>query len=450
MAFSHFMKTAVAVALASALAACGGSGDSTNGGGSGPVLTHVLSGSISGLTSSGLILTDGQHKVAVAPGTTSFSFSTELANGAAYAVTVVSQPIGFTDACAIANGSGTIGSGGVNNIAISCHPAQASVTTLAGSGTVGKQDGTGSAAGFDQPYGIAVDASGNLYVADSGNSLIRKITAGGAVSTVAGNGNAGYLDGNGTATSFSAPHGITVDGAGNLYVADTANAVIRKITSQGAVTTLAGQPHNAGHNDGPAGMATFLSPYGIVADAGGNLAVADTGNSLVRTYVAATGNVAAISGLTVGPASAGGNDTNLSAPAAIAWDASGTLTVADTGNNRIRKLVASSSGNTIATLAGSGSPADIDGTGTGASFNQPLGVAVDAYGNVYTADQNVVRKITPAGVVTTLAGSGTAGSADGVGAAAAFNAPAGVAVDAVGNVYVADQNNHRIRKISPQ
>ena len=260
------------------------------------------------------------------------------------------------------------------------------VTTFAGS-TSGSTDG--ALAEFDLPFGVAVDAAGNVYVADAGNHRIRKVTAAGVVTTLAGSGVAGDDDGTGTAAQFDLPSGVAVDAAGNVYVADAGNHRIRKITAAGVVTTLAGSTF--GYLDGTGAAAQFNSPFGVAVDAAGNVYVADT------------------------------------------------------NNERIRKITAAG---VVTTLAGS-TFGYVDGTGAAAKFNFPLGVAVDAVGNVYVADaqNNRIRKITAAGVVTTLAGS-TLGFADGTGAAARFANPFGVAVDAAGNIYVADTANHRIRQIN--
>ncbi len=212
------------------------------------------------------------------------------------------------------------------------------VTTFAGFGTIGSIDGTGTASTFNNPNGVTVDSFGNVYVADTSNNIIRKITPAGVVTTFAGSGTVGSTDGTGTASSFYSPVGVAVDSTGNVYVAERYNHKIRKITPAGIVTTF----------------------------------------------------------------------------------------------------------------AGSGIAGSINDTGTAAFFNRPYGVTVDSTGNVYVADSvnNQIRKITTAGVVTTFAGSGTAGSADGTGTAASFYSPVGVAVDSTGNVYVADTVNNKIRKIT--
>jgi len=326
------------------------------------------------------------------------------------------------------------------------------VSTLAGTaGTVGSADGTGSAASFDYPEGIAVDASGNLYVADTYNSTIRKITPAGGVSTIAGTaGTQDSTDGTGAAARFNRPSGITVDSSGNLYVADSHNSTIRKITSAGVVSTVAGTAEYYGSADGTGTAASFSEPTGIAVDASGNLYVADTYNSTIRKITSA-GVVSTVAGTAgnYGSSDGTGSAASFSEPVGIAVDASGNLYVADAGNNTIRKIT---SAGVVSTLAGTaGNYGSADGAGTAASFDSPEGIAVDASGNLYVADagNNTIRKITSAGVVSTLAGTaGNYGSADGAGTAASFYDPVGIALDASGNLYVADLHNNTIRKIT--
>ena len=263
-------------------------------------------------------------------------------------------------------------------------------TTFAGSGAASYADGTGTAAQFNGPQGVAVDSSGTLYVADAGNNRIRKITSAGVVTTLAGSGVAGSADGTGIAAQFNNPAGVAVDSSGIVYVADQLNHRIRKITPAGVVTTFAG------------GVGGFADGTGTAAQ--------------------------------------------FNAPSGVAVDPSGIVYVADYTNHRIRKIT---SAGVVTTLAGSGVAGSADGTGTAAQFNRPAGVAVDSSGAVYVAEytSNRIRAITTAGVVTMLAGSGVAGFADGTGTAAQFNGPLGVAVDSSGAVYVGDYGNNRIRKI---
>jgi len=326
------------------------------------------------------------------------------------------------------------------------------VTTLAGTplGT-GSADGTGAAARFNSPYGVAVDTSGNVYVADTFNNTIRKITPAGAVSTLAGTaGVTGSADGTGAAARFNSPSGVAVDGSGNVYVADRLNNTIRKTTPAGVVPTLAGDPGSlTGSANGTGAAARFSYPGGVAVDSAGNVYVADTSNSTIRKINPA-GVVTTLAGVAgvIGSADGTGSAARFSGPYGIAVDASGNVYVADMGKT-IRKITPAG---VVTTLAGTaGASGSADGTGSAARFNYPQGVAVDTSGNVYVADMvdHTIRKITPAGVVSTLAGSaGVSGSTDGTGAAARFNGPRDVATDAVGNVYVADQSNGTIRKIT--
>jgi hypothetical protein len=332
------------------------------------------------------------------------------------------------------------------------------VTTLAGSAHfTGSVDGTGSAAWFKDPTGIAVDSAGNVYVADTGNNTIRKITGGGLVTTLAGlAGSLGSADGTGNAARFNAPWGVAVDSAGNLYVADRYNDTIRKITSSGVVTTLAGVVGRALTGDGPGSAAGFSSPGGIAVDSAGNLYVADYGNSTIRkiTSGGVVTTLAGSAGVT-GSADGTGSAARFKNPSGVAVDSAGNVYVADTWNNTIRKITSAGVVTTLAGLPGS-DQTWADGTGSAARFDQPTGIAVDSAGNIYVADllNDTIRKITSGGVVTTLAGlvqggGGTLGWNDGTGIAAEFHYPSGVAVDSAGNVFVADTYNSEIRKITP-
>jgi len=335
-----------------------------------------------------------------------------------------------------------------------CH-AQASTytfTTLAGTagGVIRSADGTGSAAQFYSPRGVAVDSAGNVFVADSSNNTIRKVTPAGVVTTLAGTpGSQGNTDGTGAAARFIDPYAVAADSAGNLYVADTSGNSIRKISSTGVVTTLAGGLA-AGSTDGIGTAARFWEPRGIAVDSAGTVYVADYMNHTVRRITPA-GVVTTLAGTVGTPGSANGTGTAASfrGLAGLAVDATGTVYVADSGNNTIRMITASG---TVTALAGqAGSSGGTDGSGTGARFSEPRGIAVDGAGNVYVADFNghAIRKVTAAGVVTTLAGSaGVPGSTDATASAARFYAPSGLAVDSAGNVFVADMSNNTIRRIT--
>jgi sugar lactone lactonase YvrE len=326
-------------------------------------------------------------------------------------------------------------------------------TTLAGlAGSSGSADGTGSAARFNTPSGVAVDSAGNVYVADSGNSTLRKVTPDGVVTTLAGRaGKRGSADGTGSAARFSRPFGVAVDSVGNVYVADTSNNTLRKVTPGGAVTTLAGLAGSSGSADGTGSAARFYWPWGVAVDSAGNVYVADYWNQTIREVTPA-GVVTTLAGRAgyYGRADGPGGAARFYFPEGVAVDSAGNVYVADTWNHTIREVTP---GGVVTTLAGrAGSSGSGDGTGSAAQFNAPSGVAVDSAGNVYVADywNSTIRKVTPGGVVTTLAGvAGSPGSADGAGSAAQFNGPSGVAVDSAGNVYVADYWNSTIRKVTP-
>ena len=384
------------------------------------------------------------------------------------------------------------------------------VTTLAGTpGVAGSADGNGSAALFNKPQGLAVDGSGNVYVADTNNGLIRKITSGGEVTTLAAVGTVGYpglvgvaVGGNGViyvadsysirnvtsegvVTTFfgtpgqytgyySFPSGLAVDGNGNVYIANSYSVV--KVSSTGVFSEYASHETAQGDQDGTGVAARFNGPVGIAADDLGNAYVADVFNNRLRKVTSAgvvttllggfnqpyglardgAGNlyVADTENNIVRKVSTGGVVTTLAGgfnkPQAVAVDASGNVYVADTNNHAIRKIA---SGGGVSILAGTpGLSGTANGTGGEARFNSPMGVAVDGFGNVYVADtyNNCIRKITSSGVVTTLAGRvgyQNAGYADGIGTAAEFIGPYGLTVDGSGNLYVADGNN-TIRKVT--
>jgi serine/threonine-protein kinase len=320
-----------------------------------------------------------------------------------------------------------------------------SVTTFAGTGAMGALNGKGTTATFSYMMGVTVDASGNVYVADSHNNLIRKITADGMVTTLAGNGQAGCKDGSGDSASFFNPAGLSVDKKGNVYVADTHNSLIRKISPEGIVTTIAGiKP--SGLRAGPYDSVKLDNPQGIAVDSSGNVYVADWAKDLIRkispegkvTNIAGNGNPGAADG--AGPAS------SFYLPEGIAVDAAGNLFIADTYNNMIRKI---STAGIVTTIAGKKTKGSADGKGTSASFFHPAGINVDKDGNLFIADagNNKIRKISPEGIVTTFAGTGQRGSNNGPVADASFYRPFGVAVGKEGEVYVADYQNNLIRKI---
>lgn len=314
-------------------------------------------------------------------------------------------------------------------------------TTFVGATSAGHADGSGGQARFHAPHDVAMDAGGNLYVSDRFNDTIRKIAPDGTVTTLAGlAGHPGYADGTGSAVRFDEPRGIAVDSAGNVFVADYANHVVRRITPTGIVTTFAGRAGERGSTDGAAAEARLDFPTGLAFDASGNLFVSETRDKIRR--ITPDGVVSTLIAL----------NSNTSLPHAITVDPAGNVVVADRQNSTIWRVTPSGA---ITTIAGSAGRAGTeDGVGTAARFQSPEGIASDATGTIYVADTGnaTIRKITPDGVVTTLAGApGRPPTfADGSGAAAAFYLPLGLAVDAAGNIFVADSGNNAIRRITPQ
>jgi len=329
-------------------------------------------------------------------------------------------------------------------------------TTLAGSnGGVGFRDGPLGTASFKNPIAVATDAAGNIYLADTGNHTIRKISVSGMVTTLAGKGGiAGNRDGSGDQARFNNPGGIAFDAVGDLFVADTANHTIRKISPAGLVSTLAGEAGVPGHSDGIAGVAHFSSPTAITLAPDGNLFVADTGNHLIRK-ITPDGLVSTFAGTaeTPGASDGGPGVARFNAPKALATDDTGMLFIADSGNHLIRTI---SPAGIVTTLAGVvGSDDNVDGIGSAARFYDPEGIVVDSAHNIYVADPvaGTIRRISATdGMVTTLAGDINAyhpGMIDGIGTATLFNEPRGLVLANDGNVLVADTGNHALRQVTP-
>ena len=320
------------------------------------------------------------------------------------------------------------------------------VTTLAGTGAMGALDGRGTSASFSNMMGIAVDEHGNLYVADSRNNRIRKISTDGVVTTVAGNGLAGSADGKGDSASFFYPEAVTVDKNGNLYVADTHNSLIRKISPEGIVTTLAGQRIYY-TIPGMDTIVRFDNPAGIAVDTSGYVYVADCGNDLIRK-ISPDGKVQNLAGSGKrGTKDSSSLNASFYLPSGIALDSTGNIYVADTYNNLIRKI---SSSGLVTTIAGGPLAGAANGKGSNASFSHPAGLTVGPGGYIYVADvgNNKIRMISPQGLVSNFAGSGSRGATNGRDTIASFFRPYGVAADKSGNIYVADYLNNIIRKIS--
>jgi len=317
------------------------------------------------------------------------------------------------------------------------------VTTVAGEGKAAFADGPATSAGFYAPEDVVVTPDGTIYVTDLFNSRIRKIAAG-QVFTFAGNSTQSIVNGNGLSASFIYPNRIALDVNGNLYILDGVDPRIRKISPAADVSTYAGT-ESPGFNDGNADVARFKEAGGgIVADARGNIYVADTYNNRIRK-VSLSGEVTTIAGNgTAGFNNGNGGTAQFFNPGGIAIDQQGNLYISDRGNYRIRRITP---GGQVSTFAGSGLQGDEDGTAALARFNAPLDLVIDNEGNLYVTDNHRIRKISAQGVVSTVAGS-TPGYADGDGVSAKFYYPAGMGLDAQGNIYVGDLLNNRIRKIS--
>jgi len=305
------------------------------------------------------------------------------------------------------------------------------VTTFAGTGSSGFVNGTGTAASFNSPDSLVSDTSGNIFVVDTTNNAIRKITSSQVVTTFA------------TLTTGS---GIAIDSNGNLFV--SSGGIIKKISSSGVSTTFAGSA-STGNTDGTGTAAAFSSIWGMTVDSSDNLYVADAGNHNIRK-ITSSGVVTTFAGSTAGT-SGSANGTGTAAtfykPAALAFDSNGNLFVSEFGNNMVRKIT---SNGVVTTFAGSTTSGSADGIGTAASFYNPLGMVIDSNDSIYVVDQhnNTIRKISSTGIVTTIIGTTTSGSTNGVGTLALLNSPNGIAKDSSGNLYISDYGNNLIRKVT--
>ena len=343
-------------------------------------------------------------------------------------------------------------------MSMGCSAQTGTITTVAGNGTVGfsGDGGQATAAQLTIPTGVAVDSVGNVYIADAGAHRIRKVSAAGVISTVAGNGTPGYSGDGGAATAaqLDFPTAVAVDPSGNLYLVDTGNERIRKVTSEGVISTVAGNGSAGFSGDGgPATAAQLDALDGVAVDSAGNLYIADSFNFRIRKVTTA-GVINTVAGNGTpgftgdgGPATAAqlGNTTG------VAVDSAGNLYFSDVQSNRVRKVTPDG---IISTVAGTGT-AGFSGDGgpaTTAQLNGPIGVAVDSGAGLYVADQSNfrIRKVTTAGVIGTVAGDGTSGLnlVTGLATAAQLGLPSGVAVDSAGDLYIADPGNFTVRKVS--
>lgn len=334
-------------------------------------------------------------------------------------------------------------------------------TTVAGQpGAWGWEDGPAAASAFYNPNAMAVDAGGNIYVADSLNHLLRVITPNGEVRRLAGrllpNDGWGHHevepgDGQGAAAHFHYPAGLAINPEGNVVVADSWHHTLRVVTPDGQVTTLAGQPNLYGHLDGPGWLARLDLPSGLAMDADGNVFVADLGSHTIRK-VTPDGDVSTVAGRAYerGTADGPASSARFCFPTGLAFDAVGNLFIADQGNSIIRKLTPEG---LVLTVAGrAGESGHEDGPGLAARLHSPCGLVVDAQGNLLVADArtHVIRRMNPAGLVSTVGGMrGWGNFSDGIGGGAWFYAPFGLALDRDGTLLVADAGNHVIRRGKP-
>jgi sugar lactone lactonase YvrE len=506
MLYQVITKLSVAIGLSVMLATCGGGGDTPASSGTTPLApTYSVGGIVSGLrTGLSVVVQDSSGASASLSANGSYTLLTSATGGTAYSLSVKTQPSG--QVCSLSNASGSVASASIGNVALSCANA---LSLLAGSiSGPGHVDGTGGAAGFNFPSDVATDSEGNVFVVDTANHTIRKISTAGVVSTLAGKaGVAGSTNGAGSAALFNTPAGIATDSAGNVFVADAGNHIIRKITPEGLVSTLAGTAGVADSYDDTDSVALFSYPRRLAVDNAGNVFVTNSSNRIIRKITPAglvstlaslfttlcdpydsgratvdcfespqgivadgAGNVFVADGLKhnilkitpaglvsifAGGSSPGAENGAVSvarfyAPTGLAMDSAGNMFVAEAGSATIRKITPVGVVSTLAGIASSAGSAD--GTGSAARFYLPQSLATDKAGNVFVADSgnNTIRKITPAGVVNTIAGTAfVTGSADGTGSAARFSGLQGIATDRTGNVFVADTDNQTIRKITP-
>jgi sugar lactone lactonase YvrE len=320
------------------------------------------------------------------------------------------------------------------------------VTTIAGS-VNGFSDGTGTAAAFSGPWGIAGDHNGNYFIVDTYNNRVRKMTSAGVVTTLTGTGSQGNIDGDISIATFGLPFGAAMDSQGNLFVTHTLWNNIRKITPGGMVSTFAGDLYAAhGTADGTGTSARFYMPLGIAIDGNDNIYVADSQNSLIRKITSA-GVVSTVAGTGI-PGSADGNGqaASFNTPWGITTDPDGNLFILDPGNSNIRKITPNGD---VTTFAGNGSISSLDGPALSASFNGLIGMVRDQNGNFYVTDENAntIRMITTDGIVVTLAGNGDQVNVDGVGGFASFNHPLGITIDPDGVMYMTDNGSNTVRKM---
>ena len=316
------------------------------------------------------------------------------------------------------------------------------VSTIAGTGEFEYADGPALQAKFLRPWDVAVLPDGGLLVTDIADRRVRLIRQG-QVTSFAGNGEFGIVNGKGAGAKFKEVSMLATDRIGNGYVLDGSHAQIRQVSRNADVSAFAGTGE-FGFQDGPIALARLNQSWGILAEPDGSILFADTYNHRIRR-VTNTGQVITVAGSGIGGYAEGpGNVARFNRPYGIARDAAGNIYVCDARNYCIRKIQADG---TVSTVAGSGIEGRVDGKGPFAQFTRPYDMVIDSRGNLYITDESTIRRINPAGEVSTIAGN-LHGFADGIGVDARFNNPIGLAIDGQDNIYVADAGNSRIRKIS--
>jgi serine/threonine protein kinase, bacterial len=425
------------LALGGVLVACGGGG----GGGTPASPTYTVGGTVSGLRA-GLSVTvaDGSSRQqATLTANGSYSAALNVASGAAYSLSITTQPVG--QLCSITNASGSVAAANVTTVAISCADSLTLLTDIVG-----------------LAFGMAADSAGNVYMADASDDVIYKITPQGVFSTLAGQRNQqGNADGTGAAARFDSPYGIAFEtagpAAGNLVVADTSGLTVRSVTLGGVVTTLAGrrEPGVFSTVDGVGAAARFQSPTGIAVDGAGNRYVTEQYGNSVRK-IAADGAVTTLAGsgdrFGMGSADGPGRQARFNEPIGIATDSAGNLFVADSGNHTIRKISPQGEVSTFAGMAGE--PGSTDGTGSNARFNGPWGVVIDSTGNLYVTDRgnHTVRKISPQGVVRTVLGRAGVAQLSTTALPGGLGFPAGIALQG-GRLFVNTAPNSVVWAYAP-
>lgn len=320
------------------------------------------------------------------------------------------------------------------------------VSTFCGNGVAGFQDGAPETSQFNSPWDLEIDSQDNLYVADFNNNRIRKITPDGTSSTLAGSGVAGTTDGNGSSAQFYFPAGLGLDNQGNVIVADQQNHLVRKVTPTGEVTTVAGSI--SGYADGNGTSARFFYPTDAAVDGTGNIYVADQGNERIRK-ITPSGVVSTFAGNgSSGFVNGNGLSASFHSPVSVIADHENNIIVSEYANSCLRKITPNGE---VSTWAGAGSLGYLDGQASTALFDGPWGLGHASDGTIYIADMgnHKIRMLSSLSTVSTIAGS-TSGYTNGTGSVAQFSNPTGVAVDHSGNLYIADSNNHVIRKVVVQ